>query len=404
MCRWFDLRRMAGIAAIAIYALHASVADAQRRVALVIGNSTYRHVPTLVNPANDAADVTAALERLEFSVTRVTDGSFDGTRRSLIEFGSKARQAEVAVVFYAGHGIEVAGENWLIPIDAELKTDIDVEHEAITLKSIMTLVSSASKLGLVVLDACRNNPFAPAMQRTLRTRAVSRGLSRVEPNGSVLVAYSAKEGTTAADGAGRNSPYTAALLRHLETPGMEINFLFRNVRDDVLATTGGEQEPFTYGSLSKESIFMKGQPWPGETTSAPVPPPVTSLGPVATPDKVSWNILKDSNDIGSLRRFIEQFPKSQHAAEAQARIAALNGGALPKSLPLQPGAAGRPEKPGPSEAKQTAGVLTSDPPIGSLRTGQRVLVNDGSCPPGQIKEIIGGSKAPGTRQRRCISR
>ena len=178
-------------------------------------------------------------------------------RRALIDFGQRARAAEIAVVFFAGHGMEIGGENWLIPVDAELKTDLAADHEAVALKSIMPMLAAASKLGLVILDACRNNPFAAKMQRTVRTRAVSRGLTHIEPTGSVLVAYAARDGTTAADGTGRNSPFTAALLSHVETPGLEINFLFRNVRDDVLRATRREQEPFVYGSLSRDAIYLK---------------------------------------------------------------------------------------------------------------------------------------------------
>ena len=180
----------------------------------------------------------------------------------------------------------------------------------------MLTVSAASRLGLVILDACRNNPFAARMQRTPRTRAVDRGFARVEPTGSVLVAYAAQDGTTAADGTGRNSPFTTALLRHIETPGLEINFLFRSVRDDVIAATQREQEPFVYGSLSREAIYLKPLP------AVAVPPP-----PVATPspDEVTWNFLKDTTDAAALRRFIAQFPDSPLRGEAEARLAALTG-------------------------------------------------------------------------------
>jgi hypothetical protein len=197
-------------------------------------------------------------------------------RRALIEFGSRAHGAEMAVVFFAGHGMEIGGENWLVPVDAELRSDINVENESIGLRSLILTVSSASKLGLVILDACRNNPFAARMQRSMRLRAVDRGLARVEPSGSVLVAYAARDGTTATDGSARNSPFTAALLRHIETPGLEINFLFRNVRDDVLTATGRQQEPYVYGSLSREAIYLRAAPTglPPAPTPAPLPEPV----------------------------------------------------------------------------------------------------------------------------------
>jgi uncharacterized caspase-like protein len=184
-------------------------------------------------------------------------------------------------------------------------------------------VSAASRLGLVVLDACRNNPFAAKMQRSLRTRAVERGFTRVEPTGSVLVAFAARDGTTAGDGTGRNSPYTAALLRHLETPGLEINFLFRNVRDDVIAATRQQQEPFVYGSLSREAIYLK------SPAALAVPRP-----PAASPsaDAISWSLLKDTNDAAAIGRFIQQFPDSPLRAEAEARLATLR--AAPASLPV----------------------------------------------------------------------
>lgn len=283
---------------------------AQARVALVIGNGAYRSVPTLANPANDATDIAGSLVRLGFHVRQVRDASFDDMRKALLDFNRRARVAEVAILYFAGHGIEVGGENWLIPIDAELRTDIDVDHEAIGLRSVLPSVESASKLGLVILDACRNNPFSGKMQRTVRTRSVSRGLAQIEPSGNVLVAYAAKDGTTAADGEGRNSPFTGSLLRHLETPGLEINFLFRNVRDDVIKATRREQQPFVYGSLSRDAIYLKA----GPATAQP-------SGPSA--DELTWAFLKDTQEQGAIRRFIERFPQSALRKEAERRLSAL---------------------------------------------------------------------------------
>jgi hypothetical protein len=300
------------IAAAAMVALSAT-AEA-RRVALVIGNSAYKNVAQLENPGNDANDVGATLERLGFEVLKVKDGTFDGMRRGLLEFARRARGSEIAIVFFAGHGMEVGGENYLIPVDAELKADVDVDHEAIALKTITPLVENASRLGLVILDACRNNPFAAKMQRTVRTRAVSRGLAAVEPSGNVLIAFAAREGTTAADGQGRNSPFSASLLKHLETPGLEINFLFRNVRDDVLEATRRAQLPFVYGSLSREAIYLK-------AALPVVPQPPLVQGPAA--DEVVWNLVKDSRDPAQFDRFMTEFPKSAHRAEAENRLAAL---------------------------------------------------------------------------------
>ena len=248
------------VAALAGLAVPPGLADG-KRVALVIGNSTYRNVPTLPNPANDGADIAAALTRLGFAVTLVTNASFDQMRRGLIAFGRDAAGADMAAVFIAGHGMEISGEDWLIPVDAELKKDTDAANEAVSLRSVILQVSNTTSLGLVVLDACRNNPFVAKMSRSLALRAViGGGLGRIEPVGNVLVAYAARDGTTALDGDGRNSPFTAALLHNIETPGVEVTFMLRNVRDDVMEVTRNEQQPFVYGSLSRKAIYLAGQP------------------------------------------------------------------------------------------------------------------------------------------------
>ena len=217
--KWKIIAVTAAAVMAAVFAVSASAAT-QTKVALIIGNGAYKGVPELTNPTNDATAVAGAFLRLGFSVRLVTDASYDDMRRALLEFSRKARDSEMAVVFYAGHGIELGGENWLIPVDAELKTDLDTEQEAISLRSVMLMVSAAPKLGLVVLDACRDNPFTNRIRRSIATRGVTRGLGRVEPINNVLVAYAAKDGTTAFDGSGDHSPFTAALLKHIEMPGI----------------------------------------------------------------------------------------------------------------------------------------------------------------------------------------
>ena len=186
----FLLRPAAIVVAIGIGLLGAE-ALAASRVALVIGNGAYQSVPQLPNPPRDAADIADSLTRLGFAVTRSPDATGDAMRRALVTFGHAADGADMAVVFYAGHGMELGGENWLIPVDAKLLSDTDADSEAISLKSVTLQVSKARQLGLVILDACRNNPFAAKMQRSLRTRAVARGFAPTEPTDNVLVAYSA---------------------------------------------------------------------------------------------------------------------------------------------------------------------------------------------------------------------
>jgi hypothetical protein len=288
---------------VATLACLATPAAADRRVALVIGNGAYKNVPALPNPPNDAADVASAFERLGFAVQQLPNADFDTMRRGLIDFGRRARGADIVAIFFAGHGMEMGGENWLIPTDAELKSDTDVENEAISLRSVILQVSGATTLGLVILDACRNNPFSNRIQRTVRVRAVERGLTRIEPTDNVLVAYSARDGTTAIDGSGRNSPFTAALLHNIETPGLEISFMFRRVRDEVMTSTNREQQPFVYGSLSKEAIYLN-PPLPDSTTPAvavAAPPAAPVLpSPVRQPPTISI----DQAAVGTWEMFV----------------------------------------------------------------------------------------------------
>jgi len=307
---------------------------ADKRVALVIGNSAYRGVPTLPNTRNDATDITASLERLGFTLKRVNDGTFDDMRRALLQFGRDTVGADMAVVFFAGHGMEIGGENWLIPVDAEMRSDRDAENEAIPLKSVMLQAANASSLGLVILDACRNNPFASKMQRSARLRAVDRGLTRVEPTDNVLVAYASKDGTTASDGNDRNSPFTAALLNNLETPGLEVTFLFRVVRDEVIAATNREQQPFLYGSLSKQAIYMK-EP---ATPAAGALPLVPQASP-ADAGVQAWAAVKDTTSALVLEEFIRRYGHTIYGTLARSRLEELKSqvaAVAPPVLPASP--------------------------------------------------------------------
>ena len=212
---------------------------AERRVALVIGNSSYIHAPALDNPVNDVTAVSVMLEGAGFQVVE-TRNNLDNTamRRVIREFSAMTRDADVAVVFYAGHGLEVDGTNYLIPTDAKLASDIDVEDEAISLDRVLRVLEPARSLRLVILDACRDNPFVKTMKRTLASRSFGRGLAGVEPAMSnTLIAFAAKAGSTANDGDGAHSPFTTALLKHLTAPGLDLRIAFGKVRDEVLAST-----------------------------------------------------------------------------------------------------------------------------------------------------------------------
>ena len=228
------------------------------KVALVIGNSSYRHAAALKNPVSDARAFAGLLERMGFaSVSLQVDQDYGGMRRAIRDFAVAAEGAEIAIIYYAGHGMEIGGENYLVPVDARLERDQDLDYEAITLASVLKSVEGASRLRLVILDACRNNPLAAGMKvASGQTRSVAQGLTSIEPPGDVLVAFAARHGTTAADGEGEHSPFTAALLRHFDEPGTDVRLVLGEVRDSVLEETKNRQEPHIYGTLGGSAIYL----------------------------------------------------------------------------------------------------------------------------------------------------
>ena len=307
-------------------------ANAAARVALVIGNSNYPAVGTLANPANDATAVATELQSLGFTVDLEIDLNAQAFRDTLKGFADEAAGAEIAIVYYAGHGVEFDGINYLVPTDARIAKKADVRFEAISLEDVRQAASGASKLRLIILDACRNNPFPMAGKDG--QRALSRGLSKVEPNANELIAYSARENTVASDGDGDNSPFATSLLKRLGEPGIEENFLFRRVRDDVLQATGKAQEPFVYGTLGVEEIFLH----PGAPAAEPQPQPL----PATLDAGAEWNVVKSSHSAKVLKAFREKYADDPvYSALAEERLALF----VPKPA-VVPAAPAEPQKPG----------------------------------------------------------
>ena len=255
--RWFTQVAVVLLLTLTLFA-SAGSALAEKRVALVIGNSAYNNVSKLPNPANDAEAIGVLFKSVGFDVVEQRQNLGNAEMRRVIrDFSEKAQGADLAVVFFAGHGIEVDGVNYLIPTDSRLERDVDVEDEAVSLDRVLKMIEPAKRLRLVILDACRDNPFGKAMKRTIATRSIGRGLGPIEPSTSdTLIAFAAKAGSTAIDGAGPNSPFTAALLKHLVTPGLDVRLALGQVRDDVLKATGSKQEPFVYGSLGGSTVTL----------------------------------------------------------------------------------------------------------------------------------------------------
>lgn len=249
---------LARLAFAAFACLLCTEALAEKRVALVVGNSKYQHAPNLLNPSNDAAAISLLLKGAGFDTVVAQENlGVSDLRRIVRDFTEQTGDAVVAVIYYAGHGIEVGGINYLVPIDASLRRDIDVEDETVSLDRLLQVLEPAKRLRLVILDACRDNPFTKSMSRTMVSRAIGRGLARVEPvTSDTLIAFAAKAGSTAADGTGTHSPFTSALLRHIVTPGLDVRLAFGRVRDEVLEKTGSKQEPFVYGSLGGKTVTL----------------------------------------------------------------------------------------------------------------------------------------------------
>ena len=300
----------------------ASAVSAAGRVALVMGNGAYAGIGTLPNPGNDASDVAAALRRLGFEVTTVRDADRVGMTEALRVFTRASAGADVSLVFYAGHGLEMDGVNYLVPVDAQLERDTDVRFEAVVLDDVLAATEGAD-LRVVILDACRNNPLARSMQRTSATRSVSRGsFGDLDENllgDETLVAYAAAAGTTAADGTGRNSPYTAALLAYLEQP-LELSAVFRQVRARVLEATKGEQRPHEYASLLGEH-YLSGAP----ATAAPATAAVDGATAAVRlqQENLFWESIRESTNAADFEEYLRQFPAGVYRGLATNRLSAL---------------------------------------------------------------------------------
>jgi hypothetical protein len=282
---------------IAASAFFATAAAAERRVALVIGNSAYKNAPTLANTVNDANAIAKLLKSANFEVvlSRNDLGVVD-FKRTVREFLITAENADIAVVYYAGHGIEMSGTNYLIPTDAKLSRDYDIDDEGVALDRLIWALQSVRRLRLIILDACRDNPFAQRVRSAGLRSAMRGGLGTLEDVGpDTLVAFAAKAGSVSYDGDGPNSPYATALLQHLTEPGVDIRIALGEVRDDVVSMTGGRQEPYIYGSLGGATIPLvpavapRGEPPPPPQVSRPapqvgtVPPPPPVAAPSPAP-------------------------------------------------------------------------------------------------------------------------
>jgi TPR repeat protein len=253
------MMRLLATLIFAISVLGSQAAHSADRVALVIGNSNYLNIAALANPKNDATDIAAALRKLGFDVVQGLDLGRVGMEDTIRTFVGKLRGAKVAAFFYAGHGLQVDGVNYLVPVDAKIDTTSDLSFAAVSLEYLLRQMDAEQRVNLVFLDACRDNPLAQTMDRKLATRqaSVGRGLASIKGSIDTLIAFSTEPDKTALDGDGRNSPFTTALLRHIQTPGLEIGGVLRRVRTDVVSATKEQQIPWDHSSLRSDVILSQ---------------------------------------------------------------------------------------------------------------------------------------------------
>ncbi len=284
-------------------------AMAEKRVALVIGNSNYIHANPLPNTLNDAADMSAKLAALGFQVTTGKDLSLEALRLKVREFIRQLDGADIAMLFYAGHGLQVNGTNYMVPIDAALATEDDVGFEALPMESVLTPMERASKVNLIFLDACRDNPLARNLSRSMGTRSASvgQGLARIGSGVGTLIAFSTQPGNVALDGSGRNSPFATAILKYLGTPGQDITRDLVMARRDVIAATGGKQVPWDNSSLTGDVILM--------------PAPEAAATPDSSVELVMWDSIKNESAASFFEKYLERFPAGQFAELARLKIA-----------------------------------------------------------------------------------
>src|ERR1700730_6388420 len=294
---------VAALCGVILLALSTAAALAERRVALVIGNSQYKN-PNLVlfNPRNDAEDVAAALRTLGFEVIMTVDAGRRDLDLAMIQFARLATAADAALFFYAGHALQYQGRNYLMPIDAELEDEISLRYQMMLMDDVRVALERAGGVKIMILDACRNNPVVDRLKRKMvgvnRNVDIVRGLARVDKTEGIVVAYATAADEVAAAGTGRHSPFTTALLKRLQEPGLEIGKMFRHIAADVNEQTHGRQRPEIYVSLIDEYYLNR-------------------------KDRVVWDQIKDSTDTAAFRYFVGRFPSSPRAPDAQYRLQML---------------------------------------------------------------------------------
>jgi uncharacterized caspase-like protein len=379
-----------------------SAAADGKRIALVIGNSDYAHAVSLPNPKNDAKLMAETMRAAGFSVIEGENLDKAGMGALLDRFTEEAYDAQVALLYYAGHGLQVDGQNYLVPTDAQLEKAAQLQTRTIPMQAVIAALPPDPAVGIVILDACRDNPLARTLAAVLpasRSASVAGGLAPVQASGQasgaggLLIAYATDPGAVAYDGKGVHSPYTSALARHLTTPGLEIQSALTRVRADVAGETGGAQRPWHNASLARE-VFLGGQ------APAQAPPAVAQAGDA--PGDVGWMVEQRLWDEASKRNtpahyrlYLEQFPQGRFAAIARLNLEQIEADGAKEVASLAPADAGasqaRTAVAVPDEVRRTPGTAATEALVGldrdkrvDLQLRLSALGHDAGSPDGSI--------------------
>jgi len=357
----FRLSMLTLVAALCISLGASASAMAEKRVALVIGNSKYIHASELKNPANDANAMAEQLKSLDFTVIKGTDLDETGMRAAIKQFSDAIADSKVALVFYAGHGIQVEGSNYLLPVTAELNSEIDLQFQGVSIDLLLRIMESPKRTSILLLDACRNNPLATKLARSMnqggRTGSIiSPGLARIETGVGTYIGFATSPDSIALDGDGENSPFTQALVKHIHSENEDIEAVMRNVREDVIKTTNGSQVPWGNSSLVGRGFVFKekAEEKPAEVAAPkqePAPAPqaqqnvqelLRDQAQTATDRQMEitfWNSIQGSNEAGYFELYLQQYPNGVFAGLARLNIAKLTRAANPPAVAEAPKAA-----------------------------------------------------------------
>src|SRR5262245_42944267 len=279
-----------------------------RRIALVIGNSAYLHTTPVENPRNDAVDLTATLKELSFQVFEGRDLAKAAMDSLIRNFAESLAGAQMGLFFYAGHGLQVGGQNYLVPVDARLSSAVALDFETVRLELIQRTMERAVNTNIIILDACRDNPLARNLARALGTRssAIGRGLAAMESGEGTRISFPTQPGNVALDGTGRNSPFAAGLLKYIKTPGDDLPSILINVRNHVMAATARRQVPWEHSALTAKVYFT----------------PPKSSGPTAEQqmELAFWASVKDSSDPTLIATYLQRYPKGEFVPIARALV------------------------------------------------------------------------------------